>query len=142
MTTVAWDGKTLAADRQLTIGSTPMPYRKLFRAKHRVDGARLLYGCCGDAFDGVQFRRWVEGGDKPVGIKPSFSSVAIDDKGRVWYCGDSLVWLPISLRHWAIGSGCDYAMGAMAAGASAAKAVRIASGLDTNSGVGVDTLRL
>lgn len=41
---------------------------------------------------------------------------------------------------WAIGSGADYALGAMYAGLSAAEAVMIASKLDTGTGLGVDSV--
>lgn len=44
------------------------------------------------------------------------------------------------LDMWAVGSGCDYALGAMKFGATAKEAIAIASELDVNTGLGIDTV--
>lgn len=114
-----------------------MPCTKIFLAKRRDDSrARVFYGCAGDSFDCIAFRNWVEGGDKLV---PSALSVmSIDEKGRIWYLEEKLLWHEITLPIWAIGSGADYAMGAMAAGKTAVQAIEIVSRLDNATGMGCD----
>lgn len=101
----------------------------------------LLYGCAGDCNDAVAFKEWVMGrGGEPT-IK-SLSVLAIDDQKRIWLANDSLVWIPIEKPVFAIGSGQDFAIGAMVAGKNAAEAVGIASEWDVHTGMGVDTLTL
>jgi ATP-dependent protease HslVU (ClpYQ) peptidase subunit len=138
MTTIAWDGRTLAADKQSTWGGTPTRTRKIFRAKH-PDGRVMIYGCAGLTHECQAYTRWIDGEIE----KPDFTDISIlsiDQKGRIWYANQSMLWARIITKRWAIGSGCDYALGAMAAGKSAADAIRIASKLDVNIGLGVDTL--
>ena len=138
MTTIAWDGRTLAADKQSTWGGTPTRTRKIFRAKH-PDGRVMIYGCAGLTQECQAYTRWIDGEIE----KPDFTDISIlsiDQKGRIWYANQSMLWARIITKRWAIGSGCDYALGAMAAGKSAADAIRIASKLDVNTGLGVDTL--
>lgn len=140
MTTIAWDGRTLAADRQSTWGGTPTKIRKIFRAEH-ADGRKLIYGCAGLSHECQSYTRWIDGEI----CKPEFTDLtilSIDQKGRIWYANQTMMWARIMTKQWAIGSGCDYAMGAMAAGKTAADAVRIASNLDVSTGFGVDTLEL
>lgn len=140
MTTIAWDGRTLAADRRRTLGDTPTPARKIFDVK-APDGRRYLVGCAGDSWDCVAFMRWMrtqKPEDKPA--LSNFSAMAIDERHRVWYVAEKLVYHEIVMPFWAIGSGSDYALGAMAAGKTAREAIRIASRLDIHTGNGCDTL--
>ncbi len=139
MTTIAWDGTTLAADRQCTNGGTPMPATKLFSAVH--NGRRYLYGLSGTEDFAVGFRRWCEGrGPQPDAPHGELTVLCVDDKGRLWWAGGRMIWTRVTAPKWATGSGADYALGAMHAGASAVEAVRIASRLDVNTGLGVQTL--
>lgn len=140
MTTIAWDGHTLAGDRQSTWGGTATKTRKIFRAEH-TDGRKMIYGCAGLSHECQAYTRWINGEIE----KPDFtdlSILSIDQKGRIWHTNQTLLWVRIMARQWAIGCGCDYALGAMAAGKTATEAVRIASKLDVHTGLGVDTLRL
>lgn len=145
MTVIAWDGVTLAADKKRTLYRTPMPAVKIFRARRlrkngEPDGpGYLLYGCSGDSYDCIAFQAWVHGGPKPV--LTSIMVMAIDEARRVWVAEEKLIWAQIPLKKFAIGSGADYALGAMLAGASAAKAVRITAEVDNSTGMGVNTLK-
>lgn len=144
MTTIAWDGKTLAADRLRTVGNTPMGATKLFRVEAPFYSGGLkggiLFGACGDSWDCAAFRLWVEGGNPPT--PKNLGVVAIDARGVCWYGGETLIFHEVELPYWACGSGADYALGAMAAGKPAREAVEIASGLDVHTGLGVDVLEL
>jgi hypothetical protein len=138
LTTVAWDGKTLAADRRM---AGWMDACKVF---HLKDG-RVLSGA-GYMDELAEVAAWLDAGgddrDKPV--------VSDDDDTCTDYLlidGDTCYWLttpflrPIEVRDGmaAVGSGSRYALGAMAAGKTAAEAVAIAARFDPNTGGGVDT---
>jgi hypothetical protein len=140
MTTIAWDGHTLASDRQSTWGGTATKTRKIFRAKH-PDGRSVIYGCSGITHECQAFTRWIDGEISQPDLT-DLIILSIDQNGRIWYASHTLLWARLHTKQWAIGSGCDYALGAMASGKTAAEAIRIASRLDVNTGFGVDTLCL
>lgn len=141
MSTIVWDGKTLAADRQTTWGTTATLTRKAFKVTR--NGNTFLFGCAGLARDADAYVQWALG---EVDVKPDFSDftvMCIDSDRRIWIAQQAFMWtevVPVGNRFWAIGSGCDYALGALYQGASAKRAVEIASKLDTNTGFGVDTV--
>lgn len=139
MTVIAWDGHTLAGDRQRTHGGTPVAATKVFKIQ-APDGRLFLVGAAGRADCTQMFVAWLRGGEKP--LMPSnvddFGALVVDVKRRVWNIHDTLFYVHCSAKQWAIGSGANYALGAMAAGATAAQAVRIASKLDVHCGLGVD----
>lgn len=139
MTTVAWDGRMLAADRRSSWGGTPVQIdTKIIRARH-PSGRVLLVGCCGITEECHAIREWLLGNRE----QPEVTDVRImgvDETGHVWVGSKPGFWAPIGRRPWAIGSGADYALGAMAAGKSARDAVLIAATLDTSTGDGVTTL--
>lgn len=134
MTTIAYDGKTLAGDRQSTFAGTPARTRKVFRTKE------YLFGCAGDTGDCQAYVRWALGKEK----QPPLSNVlilVIDRRMRIWCATEKMNWYQIGATFWAIGSGANYALAAMHAGKSAEEAIRIASNLDTATGLGVDAVR-
>lgn len=140
MTTVAWDGKTLAADRQSTAGGTPYQTTKVFEA-FGPDGRRWLYACSGISSECQEFTRRINAG-QPMPEFKELAVLAVDDQGHVWQAVENLMWERKEIKRWAMGSGADYALGAMAAGATAFRAVQIASELDVNTGLGVDLIDL
>lgn len=106
----------------------------------RLSDGRLL-GCAGRRSDAVAFREYLEGGDKPK-IKEPFSALVLGLNRRATYHSESdLRGLETELPA-AIGSGMDYALGAMDAGASAEQAVAIAGGRDGSTGGEVMALLL
>ena len=138
MTTIAWDGRTMSADRQSTYGTTPTKTRKVFKAKH-PDGREVIYACSGLTHECQEFTRWANGEiNQPVFT--DISVICVDRKLRVWQGNSAMQWARVKVKQWAAGSGADYALGAMAAGKTSAEAVRIASKLDVNTGFGVDTM--
>lgn len=141
MTTIAWDGRMLAGDRRSTWGGTPTQIdTKLVRARH-PSGRVLLVGCAGITEECHAVREWLLGQrDQPE--VTDVRIMGVDDTGFVWVGSKPGFWAPVGRRPWAIGSGADYALGAMAAGKSARQAVLIASRLDTYTGDGVTVLRL
>lgn len=142
MTTIAWDGNTLAADRKCVSGGTPYRVTKIFRIKR--DGRHLLVGMSGDQYMATAWRRWMNGdaGMEPIGGAEyeKLIVMVIDEKKRIWSADLRKVYDRTPMRCWAIGSGADYALAAMTLGRSAANAVRLAAKLDNGTGFGVDTL--
>lgn len=118
-----------------------MPVRKVHRIQ-AADGRVFLVGCCGRADHIEAFFAWMRGGEKPsMPLDAEFSALVIDERRRAWNIHDTLIYVRCTAKRWAIGSGCDYALGAMEAGASAEQAVRIASRLDVHCGFGVNSVR-
>lgn len=140
MTTIAFDGRVLAGDRQANWGGTPIPTRKVFKVRHPRHGA-WIWGCSGSAAESTAFDRWAKGLGSPTALKGSVV-LAVNEDGAIWTMDEQLVWVRLDTDCWAIGSGTDYALGAMKAGASAKEAVEIASALDVHTGLGVDCVRL
>ncbi len=137
MTTIAWDSKILAADKRVCWGTTPCETVKIFR---RADGA--LYGASGEKKNTTRFLRWCADGcneDVKPTLDESFSGILIEN-GQCFQFDKDLIKYHINKPFWAIGSGTDYALGAMAAGKDAIQAVEIAITLDVHSGNGVDWL--
>lgn len=140
MTTIAWDGRSLASDKRANVGGTRLTVTKIRRGlKGNLVGVSGTFAMSNDLF------RWLcTGGARPVGQ------------------GDHSDWCPVMeitakgevLRHerwgsfrvedpfYAIGSGADFALAAMSLGADAAQAVEIAARFDTSTGDGVDILPL
>lgn len=86
MTVIAWDGKTLAADRQITSG-----YTKNKRITKIRKFGKVLCGVTGETKYADALFKWVEGGRIKERF-PSFSDdnqvmlVVIDDKDLIEYC--------------------------------------------------------
>lgn len=126
MTTIAFDGRTLAGDTQCSMfrGNGT----KAFRLK---DGS--LFGSCGQIQDGVAVREWLEnGGEKPK-VEDGFHAIVVKD-GKLFSLENKLVHMEQRRAFFAIGSGRDYAMAAMFLGNTAADAVRVAHEFDVDTG--------
>lgn len=136
MTTIAWDGTTLAADRQLNIGDLKFSCCKVFR----LDDGGLLGGA-GNYEDVLAIRDWMDGGERPNDID-NVECIHVDVNRRASRIETRLLHMPISETCHAVGSGAPYALAAMACGKTSPDAVRIAMRFDPGTGVGVDAIRL
>lgn len=132
MTTIAWDGRTLAGDTQAT--SSGMVRRlpaKVFRIEKGA--GHVLFGACGLDQDMHLVVQWIAGGmlpiDRPKLDEDSFAGIYIDSTGAC-RLESKLIRLPMIDRFHAIGSGRDFAMAAMHLGKSAREAVEVASEFD------------
>lgn len=143
MTTIAWDGKTLAADKQSTSHDMGRTVTKIFRLS---DG---LLALCGGGVHASAIRDWFMGERNPatwprLNTEDNAGSVIhITDDGIFVYNGQ-LMPTPEKLedRFIAFGTGRDYAMAAMHLGENATTAVRVACEYDIYSGQGVNSLSL
>lgn len=123
MTTVAWDGRTLAADTISVNQNLKRRVQKIFRLR---DGS--LFGGCGEYDDVLAAREWFEsGGNKPT-LK-DFAALLVTESGA-FRIESHLIRHPIAEGFFAIGSGRDFAIMAMHLGKTAEEAVSLASVYD------------
>lgn len=143
MTCIAWDGKTLAADKRTSFGGASVTTTKI----HRVNGS--LVGCAGITAQIAEMIVWLRGGAEPKDFpapqrdsKECVSMLVIRPDGQVVQYENTPYPIVIESRIWSIGSGRDFALAAMHLGKSAKDAVQLACDLDMNCGNGIDTLEL
>lgn len=140
MTTIAWDGTTLAADRRISGCGGVLNTTKIIRAP---DGR--LIGASGKASACEALRQWLltKEGEPPVPLKDEAwgDLIEIEPDGTVYLWGE---WgrFPVLDDEVAIGSGHQFARAAMACGKSAAEAIEIAALFDECTGSEVDALVL
>jgi hypothetical protein len=133
MSTLAWDGRSLAADRQCC-GQYRARTTKLWRLRNGS-----LFGGAGMMEQILAARVWLEeGGDKPEGLD-DFNGILIES-GRAYHLEARLIRERIVERCHAVGSGSPFAITAMALGKTAREAVLIAARFDPRTGGGVDVL--
>jgi hypothetical protein len=140
MTTAAWDGKTLAADKRSS-GSFNNTVTKIFKTPFGIAA------CAGAAGKAAYVRFWAESSFDPE-LEPEWDQELTVVMLHVLWDGTIQLFdnigLPIVLEDpfSAIGSGSDIAIGAMAAGKTAEEAIAICALYDAGTGNGVDTLTL
>lgn len=142
MTTIATDGETMAADGLCTQHGTVIDRNRV--KVHRLEDGRIVGGC-GDTADNELVVEWLaagaKSGEEPVISDAGSVVLVLHPCGGVdiidRQCRPLRIPTPI-----AIGSGCDYAMGAMDAGASPERAVEIAAARNPNTGGKITVLGL
>lgn len=141
MTVIAWDGRTLAADKRTDYGGCIQVVTKIYRA------GECLVGGAGEFAFILAMVEWVRNGRDPA----QFPAHQRDEKD--WQptlviepSGQPLMYerTPYPIR-WerpfgAIGSGKHYAIAALHLGKTAAEAVAVASEFCPGCGNGIDTL--
>lgn len=147
MTTIAWDGHTLAADRCSWSGGARRGVRKVFRCT-APDGRRFLVAFAGDGTFALQVLAWMRGKrdrPNPTDFCPLDKidhqcALVIDEQRVCWQLGNSLFYSRMRERIYAYGGGQDFAWGALEAGATARKAIQIAIKRSDYAGLGVDAV--
>ncbi len=139
MTTVATDGKSIAADGLASVMDRVTNTASV-KIRRLSDGR--LAGYAGTVEDGLRFFAWLESGGKAPKLDSSFQGLVLHSGGEVHYwagpCEDSGPQMAPA----AIGSGGDIAIGAMLAGKSPAKAVAIAAQRCIHTGGKITVLSL
>ncbi len=139
MTTIAFDGKYVAADSLITSGDVVYGQTEKI---HEVSGGLLL--TAGNCEDWVSAVEWFNNG-RDQANKPtleSFISIFIPDgNGVAMEYGSRLIPTFVSLP-WAAGTGRDFAKSAMMLGKDAHDAVEFACSLDIYSGGEVKSIRV
>lgn len=141
MTCIAWDGKTLAADKAATNVGYMRRVTKIFRVPEG------LVGFAGDGDYALEFLEWFNNGrvvaDYPKSLADgAVGAIFIDQDKRCW--GYTKVPYPQLCEDAfdALGSGRDYALAAMYLGKTAKEAVEVAIALDNGCGKGIDVLEI
>lgn len=128
MTTIATDGNTIAADTQIS-----GRWKNSVRAQKIFDINGDIVGISGELAECHSFLEWYEKGE-PANDKPNIEEGSIDimvltADGKCYHYYHKLRPCEVSVPY-AVGSGSEFAMGAMACGASPREAVEIAASLD------------
>lgn len=148
MTTIAWDGKTLASDSQSTSGDVicSLKEKKIFQPADSeiwsVDGEHVIaMGCGGDCGAEIELQKiMLSGLSYESQFLPtfSFSTIAAISKDRAFIIskdkGEDRASISLQLDPYAVGSGAMIARTAMYCGLSAVEAVRVAIEMDVYSG--------
>lgn len=137
MTTIAFRDGVLAADSLVTNGNGWCgEVDKIGRAPKGG-----LWGISGSLCYLDGYLKWLanEEGEPLAAKETSLILVRSDGAVREW-C--EVGWVDVRAPFYAFGSGEQYAMGAMASGASAEASVRIAARYDTKSGGEITVLKL
>lgn len=148
MTVIAWDGKTLAADRRRSTeyGMIDEVTKCGASVTAAPDSWPYLWAISGKAAIALELLEWFHAGQDPFAFPASARGgdatlVIIDDEGACFYTRGPIAE-PINRKIWATGTGGDLAIGAMHCGKTAREAVEIASIYCAWCGNGVDAFSL
>lgn len=128
MTTIAYRDGVMAADSRAFSGHA-MPIGSK-RKIHRLSDGGIVGVSCNRAGMGEALVEWIKAGavpkDGPDMVEKKFSILWVKPGGQVFFACDEFVFSgPLDGRFWAIGSGDGIALGVMAMGGSARKAVEV-----------------
>ena len=143
MSVVVWDGRTLAADRQMVCAGLRTAVSKI----RRLDDGTLL-GFTGNHDVGLLLVRWYENGAKREEWPHVQSGkhwtrlIVVQPGGVVGFYERQPEFQPSLEPFTAWGAGRDFAIGAMAMGADARKAVEITNRFSVDCGLGVEAYDL
>lgn len=143
MTTIAWDGKTLAADKRACFGGNIQVVTKI----HRAQGC--LVAGSGELSFILAMVEWVKKGRDPAAF-PASQRDKDDWQPTLVIEPDGAVLLYERTPHpirWerlpcAIGSGRDFALATMHLGRSPQEAIAVAAEFDSGTGNGVNSMQL
>jgi hypothetical protein len=142
MTCITFRKGIIAGDSAITEEGTQ--YGNMVKITRAPDGS--IAGACGGASSIALFLRWIHGGRR--GAKPNiaddkdFCGILVDAESTVTYYEAPMQPFIMTNDFYAIGSGSHTALGAMAAGADAVRAVRIACRFDVFCSEPIYVLRL
>lgn len=139
MTCIAFDGRTLAADKQTTSAGMKRTVTKIFRI------GKLVCGCSGAIDQGLEMLDWVRTGRDPERFPASqrtdnWSNLVVIEDGRVLSYEQTPYPIINEDPVVAFGSGRDYALAAMYLGCDARRAVAVACQFEAGCGMGIDAI--
>ena len=132
MTTIAVRYGVIAADSMLNRGGSAGG--SISKIERMPDGC--IIGSTGRCGDSAAFRQWWRSSgapEQPPKLDDGFMAIILRPSGAVDFCDSGCVPYRVDADFHAIGSGWEFAMGAMAMGASAEAAVRVACQFDQAS---------
>lgn len=140
-TTIAWKDGVLACDKQGTYYNQQckVTYKAIVDDQGEHD---RIFAITGDVARGLLFIDSIVNDDKPSKRPKLKGTVVVEfdrKTGKLGLWQHHLVCLPVEDKYWAEGSGGQIALGAMAAGATAVEAIKIAAKHDSYTGGGVQS---
>lgn len=147
MSVVVWDGKTLAADRQVSDGAMVRTTTKI-RAIKTGKFKGYLIGAVGATATANLLMDWFEAGANPSHFPYEYakspelgaSLIAITQDKEIWRFDHLPVPIIMEDEEYATGSGREFAYGAMSMGADAVQACEVACTHSTECGVAIDSI--
>lgn len=143
MTTIAFDGRTMAADKRSVYDGCIHIVTKIFRA------GDCLVGGSGEFAFILAMVEWARLGRDPAQFPASQRdkndwqpTMVVEPNGRILLYERTPHPIQWERRFGAIGSGKQYAMAAMLLGYTAREAIDVAAQLDPGTGNGIDYLPL
>lgn len=132
MTTIAWDGVSLAGDTLVSGADCGREYTdKVFMVSG--DHNFKYFGGAGPLQDTLAVRDWLERGakreDKPS-VSDNFRGLLVDKNNNLYCLEGKLVPLPVANMYYAIGSGAGFAVGAMLYAASIGEPITARTAID------------
>lgn len=142
MTTIALTTSEIGSDLQYTEGNRKWKGgpKVFFCEKHPLTYpiCDFYLGLCGKASELLQvadFFRHPEQIKLPKKLS-GVSGAILTVEGDIFCFDDPNVWIKVLEPYYAIGSGCEYALGALAQGSTVKQAIQLASKFDVRSGLG------
>lgn len=142
MSVIAWDGKHLVGDNQVTNGSQPKKIQKVFGFIRK--GIRHGIGYVGNAGEGLELVEWYKAGADAdsLPVYPDTELVVCTASWCLSICDGSKVPFRIHEKYYATGSGGTYADSALILGKTARQAVLHAIQNDVYCGLGTRSIKL
>lgn len=140
MTVIAWDGRTLAADKMACSAGFGYTVTKLHRLR---DGS--LVALSGDCDHALALLAWLNAAQNPAAYPDAqkdsdTSAFVVRPDGSCWSYGKTAYPQRVEDRLYAMGHGRDFALAALHCGLSAREAVELTCRLDVFCGNGVDVM--
>jgi hypothetical protein len=141
MTVIAWDGKQLAADRRMCMGTSRSTQTKLKRL-----GNGEVIASAGQESYALRLEAWYQAGadhsewPKPIDSEDrgNLTILRADGCYVVSWCHPFIIRIEDPFYAW--GAGYELALGAMSMGADAVRACEVAAQWDTSCGDGIDVM--
>ncbi len=137
MSVIAWDGISMSADNQITIGTRPSKTTKLFKVTHKG----LIYGLgfVGDPVEGLKLIDWWKYRKIQFPVYEDTELVVASYCSCYTFTASDI---PIAVEEpfYATGSGMDFANSLLSLGGSTKDAVKHAIKNDIYCGLGVKTI--
>lgn len=131
---------TIIATKVGIYADTLCGYTVPFKTRKHTRIGRSIYAGAGDLDELMKFFDWRrDGGDTPS-IEDGIDVLEVCDEG-IFIWGKKFVRLKVCEEFYAVGSGAQYAMGAMAAGCTPKQALTIAASLDSGTGLPIEFAR-
>lgn len=131
---------TIVATRKAIYADTLCSYTVPFKMGKIARIGKSIFAGAGDPDELTQFFDWRRGKKKPV-IEDAIDVLEVAP-GGIYVYGKKLVRLKINEEIYAVGSGAQYAMGAIAMGATPEQSIEVASRYDSSTRLPIDLMNL